>query len=335
MKAFLSAFVFAIIFLTDVCYSASISELKEGEFSFNIISGQRVNLLANKAKISEILKKIYDQMNVDVTVEESRGKELVTITLTDIPLEDVLKKILRDNYAIVFRKANNETIVSGAKVAEKNKKVVKANSYIFPIRPGMKEWEKFETVQEMYQTTQIPEDILRNMDTDSLITTCLSYPLLGNMISFDNIEEGFNELISNFNGLRELIDRNDVGSRLLSEYRQMDPEQVVRQEGKLTPEQEGEFFFKFACMEMLLGQDKILSGMSSADRQALVKDTVEKFEKKSQYPDYYGFLGLSPPGLVMKRAMEKENFIKPDNAEVDAQNIEQILSDSKRFLETK
>jgi hypothetical protein len=278
-----------VIFLNtaDICNALSVSELKKGQFIVDVKQEQKISLISNNAKLSDILNFISDKMNIDVKIEKASGEQLVTAEIKDSFLADVLPRIVNGNYYIFLKDINNKTVVSamatepdsllGTRNTDNKKSV-----YIFPIHPGMKEWQQFNTVQEMYNATQIPEHILHDMGTDNLITTCLNYPLLINISAFNTLQEGMYSLVKNFNGLEELLNRKDAGDKLFSKYQQLDSEEVIREDATWSPEQKNDFIVKSIFLEMLLAQDKIISGISSHQRIALVKEALDKFEIKSK-----------------------------------------------------
>lgn len=90
--------------------------------------------------------------------------------------------------------------------------------YTYPIVPGSSEWANFDTVYEMIEVCQIPEDILKNMSTEALVKTVLNYPLLMDLMAGNTPREGFAVMMSNFNGLQELSTRSDAGDYLDTEY---------------------------------------------------------------------------------------------------------------------
>lgn len=83
-------------------------------------------------------------------------------------------------------------------------------AYQYPVVPGMPEWSKFNSLDEMIEACQIPKDILSNMSTDALIETVINYPLAINMFAFDNPQKGFDSVNSYFNGFQELGNRPDA-----------------------------------------------------------------------------------------------------------------------------
>jgi len=200
----------------------------------------------------------------------------------------------------------------------------------------MKERENFSTVEEMYRASQIPEEILRNMDTASLLETCLDYPLLVNLSAFDTLQDGFIIVAQNFNGISEFLRREDAAAVLVSYYKNKDYGVITKED--MTEDQKGDFILQSILPEIILAQDEIIGSMSSDDRRVLIKQTLSQFEEKAKYPDYYGFLSLSPTGLIMKRVMENEGFNgyskeNRENTDVDEHNIQQVLSDAQKFIE--
>jgi len=49
--------------------------------------------------------------------------------------------------------------------------------------------------------------------------TCLKFPFLLDVYVFDNVQQGFDRILSNFNGIKELYLRNDAATVLLSYYK--------------------------------------------------------------------------------------------------------------------
>ena len=85
----------------------------------------------------------------------------------------------------------------------------------YPVKPGMEEWSKFETIDAMYQACQIPDEILKKLDTESLVDICLKFPAQPIFPFFNTPQEGFMSYYYNFNGIRELLNRKDAGQFLL------------------------------------------------------------------------------------------------------------------------
>ncbi|MBO7552906.1 MAG: hypothetical protein J6T82_02600 [Bacteroidaceae bacterium] len=71
---------------------------------------------------------------------------------------------------------------------------------------------------------QVPEDILKNLTTEALVTTCLRYPWIHSYdLAFKNFIKGIRYYIDSFNGFKELQSRPDAVYELLKKLRELDP----------------------------------------------------------------------------------------------------------------
>lgn len=58
----------------------------------------------------------------------------------------------------------------------------------FPVKPGTAEWKSLKDRYEQMKACQIPDDVLPSLSTEQMIELCLSYPLLIDILAFNNIE---------------------------------------------------------------------------------------------------------------------------------------------------
>ena len=100
------------------------------------------------------------------------------------------------------------------------------NVFNFPLKPGMTEWKELKTHNEMLEVLQLPPNVIKSISTNSLIQTCLDYPLFSDLWAYDNIKEGFEQLRKDFNGFNELLNRKGVFEELLSFYEKLDPNAI-------------------------------------------------------------------------------------------------------------
>ncbi len=80
----------------------------------------------------------------------------------------------------------------------------------YEITPEDEEWSNFETTQEMYEACQLDGELLNNMTTVELVDAVVNYPLMVNIYAYDSFEKGIEILVKHFNGLEELVSRNDM-----------------------------------------------------------------------------------------------------------------------------
>lgn len=91
--------------------------------------------------------------------------------------------------------------------------------YIYPVTPEKKEWKNLKTHEEKVAACQIPEDILNSLTTEALIETVKNYPLAVDMYAYNSVQEGYQVLKEQFNGIKELSSR--IESSLLMKNRTM------------------------------------------------------------------------------------------------------------------
>ena len=184
---------------------------------------------------------------------------------------------------------------------------VNGGAYQFPIKSGTPEWKALKTHAEMLEVLQIPETILKKISTEELIETCMNYPLYGDMLAYENLQKGIEAVIEGFNGLQELLKREDAGSELFLRYTNMDPEALKE---SWTPVRKGEHASKLSYMELLLAQDVILSKLSKADRPLLISETIRKFRAKQADREVYGIISTETIAFLMGRTLLIENDAK-------------------------
>lgn len=85
----------------------------------------------------------------------------------------------------------------------------------------MEEWGELNHGERVL-ASQIPRDELKKMSTEELITAVLEYPCFIDMIFYNTYQEGYEVVRDNFNGLRELMSREDSGEYLLEAYKNVE-----------------------------------------------------------------------------------------------------------------
>ena len=91
--------------------------------------------------------------------------------------------------------------------------------YVYPLQPGTPEWKATISRMERAAACQIPEDILPAMTTRALAETVLNYPFMVDLYVWNTTSIGFQALLEDFNGLRELVSRPD-GLEVLRQIQQ-------------------------------------------------------------------------------------------------------------------
>ena len=173
-----------------------------------------------------------------------------------------------------------------------------ADVYEYPIKPGTPEWKNYSHTEHL-EMLQLADTVLSRITTEGLLLTCLNYPFLGNMIAFDSYQLGVERVIVNFNALQELLERPEVVLLLMKEYINLDP---VKVDPDWTILQIAIYKYRFMFIEMLLGQEELLSQLSKTERRQLLEECLSKYTAKVQ-DETYGTIHWKTTAVLMGRIL--------------------------------
>lgn len=88
----------------------------------------------------------------------------------------------------------------------------------FPVTAEEIQWKEYQTRDEMVAACNLPETLVHEISTDELVRLMLEYPLLGDLMLYDNINTGIEIMSQECNILSELLDREDGAEELLNAY---------------------------------------------------------------------------------------------------------------------
>lgn len=174
--------------------------------------------------------------------------------------------------------------------------------YEYPLTPADREWGEFSSHQEMLNHCQIPEECLKGMTTEQLFDTVLEYPLLIDILFYDDVTAGISEVAKQFNGLDELLKREDIQEVLKDkymaaviplaehqDYSKLSTDDDVRLLDRQTKEniyldlqERLEIYFE----EALFFIDGISTEYSDSERKAIAKEVISKMEIKAISPAF-------------------------------------------------
>lgn len=150
------------------------------------------------------------------------------------------------------------------------------DAYEFPITPQKtpEEWRELRSIKRKLEVCQIPEEILETMSTEGLIETCLAYPLFSNMMYQNSLQDGFCQLVEGFNGLRELLSREDAAPLLLQKYLELSLDNVknVDEFGSI----------RLIYFEFMLANPQVMGKFSEVEKDALLDRAMKLIALKSQ-----------------------------------------------------
>ncbi len=196
----------------------------------------------------------------------------------------------------------------------------------YPVKPGSKEWKELKFHQEMVDVCQIPANLLSTISTEELAELCLNYPLFFTMKAFNNLQEGFNQVSTEFNGFQELFRRADAGVILLAIYKKCDPESIQTIKDLIVQGlQKQRIFF----IEFILSQQVIIEKLSDSGKKALLSETILMIEEKTEAS--FSTFNKQATSLIAVRVLENKSAT---NNKIKDANSEQYRIFSKSVLLT-
>ena len=175
-------------------------------------------------------------------------------------------------------------------------------AYDYPVKPGTNEWKAFGSHEEMLKACQIPEGLLHRMSTTTLVETVLNYPLLGDWLAYNTFEIGIESVRKQFNGLSELLSRDDAGVGLIASYQTID---LRTWDVNLPIAERGQYFLRVLTIELLLSQDSVISNLSANDLQNLISQARIIYESKLLCPDLFSGFSLEFTSTIIEKASKR------------------------------
>lgn len=154
-----------------------------------------------------------------------------------------------------------------------------ATPYVYPVTPVMDEWKNFNSHSEMIQACQIPEDILSCMSTEALAETVVNYPLLSDMLAWSDATLGFQSVLDSFNGLQELLAREDGVTYLLNTSPMLCSQELLEVEDNFDERN------KVRCISRILNNTVLQNNISSYNLPVVQSGEVRT--PAGSYVEYY------------------------------------------------
>lgn len=133
------------------------------------------------------------------------------------------------------------------------------------------EWKELEGREEMLAVCQLPDKLLKKLSTYELLKLTEESPMLGDIYAAETTEEGFRSVVNSFNGLRELLSREDCLEVVCEEYNNLIlPEKCAISYSECETEEE-----KVALFNEILHNDELLKIEVEDSKPLLVCDLLE------------------------------------------------------------
>jgi hypothetical protein len=190
-----------------------------------------------------------------------------------------------------------------------------ADSYSYPVYPGMEEWAQFKTVEEMTDACQVPEEVLRTMSTQAIIQAIWEYPFLLEILHRDQYQMDFESLFLQNNAYKELSGRTDAGKSLLERLVVADH---LNWDARYHPK----------ALEILFAQTVFLSQLNDNEKKTAIQTTFEKDNVRQLSSEWTDISFRETTWFLIGKTMANANYL-PFMDEVN--NNEKL----KSFIEDK
>ena len=231
------------------------------------------------------------------------------------------------DWVLIFQIVDG-VIVDGATVKSSsstdNTKIV--DKYHFPDISKMNDWERPTIIQDRLAALQIPDAVLASISTEGLLETCLDFPYLIDIFHANDYQTGFNALVEEFNGFREILKRSDLTTALIGKYNRVGTD--VKGLRMLNIIEQGMFSFRHFVLEFMLAQDVVLNNLNKEQEETLFLLTVEHKKIKSSYTDIFSSLNDVPVNLLYAKKILSDN-----QAGADMKNTLLEFTQAPRYIE--
>lgn len=172
--------------------------------------------------------------------------------------------------------------------------------YEFPVKPGTEQWAKLTTSDQKDEVCVIPDQVLGTLSTKALLLTCLNYPRIIDFFSTNNLQSAFDFYSNHFNGLKELLNRADLGKVLLNYYPEIDIQNYIFYGDNGKPS-----FVQIAFFELLLAQEKIIKNFDNTERSEILLVAINNLEIRKSKNESIGRQVTT--GLIISRVLSVLN----------------------------
>jgi hypothetical protein len=160
-----------------------------------------------------------------------------------------------------------------------------------------------KTWDEVKLSEQIRESTLSTLPTEELIQVYLNSRYPGYLLAYNNIQDAFEQAYNDFNGLRELLKREDAAQKLIEFYQRMNP---AAHELIWEPVKKGSYTFSFVFVEALLAHESILDKLTKLETKTLLAELLKKNEFKTLHPETYSIIGVQFNVYSIARLLESK-----------------------------
>lgn len=168
-------------------------------------------------------------------------------------------------------------------------KDVRAEVYTYPITSDDPEWSNYKHA-ELVNMLQIPEDVLTGMSNEELVESVLNYPYIMDIMCYDKIADGIEIVADHFNGLKEVLERDNIADTLIQRYQTVTLDEMKSYD----PYEDYEEACKPGIVQLLLAHLNAQNKLNAEEQNRLSSAIKEKIAavEESGDEDKYGLYSI-------------------------------------------
>lgn len=175
------------------------------------------------------------------------------------------------------------------------------NSFTFSIKEGDDQWRKLANTHERIAALQIPITQLKGLKTEQLLDICLDYPFLTSIAFCNDYQKSIEIIVSQFNGLQELVSRKDIIPVLLKKERNMIVEYERYASRSLS--EKGKFAFQWLFIDLLFIQKEIKALITEKDIMEFNVIFAENHSFRKKNPEIFTGMDSISESLLCKNGI--------------------------------
>lgn len=177
--------------------------------------------------------------------------------------------------------------------------------YLFPVTKASTEWKNLVSYPQKRTACQLPNTTLKSISTLGLLETCLDYPLLTDLLMYNDLQTGVDKLSSNFNGISELLNRSDIAQVLILKYKSLAASRIKLNQTSI---EKGRQVFIMIVIESLIAQYNVINSLKKEQKKELVSITYNSFLQKKLDIEFHSSLGLTSTAWIVCRALNSDSY---------------------------
>jgi len=201
--------------------------------------------------------------------------------------------------------------IEGEQIQKPSTRSGKGLVWDYPIQPGSEEWKQFTSYVQMVQACLVPADVLARMTTEELVEVCINYPLRFKFYLYDNLQTGFKKVTNDFNGLQELLVREDNVQCLIDVLQETDLETLPQR--NLSNIETGNLIISYTFVEAMLSHESVIARATPEQQRQIAALSAKNMSLKEQQTEAYSRQSFEASAYLLCAGLKRINGnIAPD-----------------------